>query len=540
MHLKTKPTTKTAATLTLAALMLFPLISTAFSLQLTTTQEYATYVHTYNSPQGNVTYVEKPVFPVQINNTQIQIGKNWTIICPLQQGHSYHVYCYGTWVNMSSAAKTDYDIYVYNPQGNLESSHTEAAGLPEHLGTTTNDALFTPTQSGNYSFVILNDSHDSKGAQAATFMIIENLQCDNWYTSAAEGPNGNLPSLHTCWAYEFVTNASKVALYVNVPDTVDMYEARLYLMNNAQSLSINSFPLPWEQGLYGNTSGVVGGYNFESNSYRGVAYASCEFNGQSMFLNYTTTVSGLKLYQVVFIGEAGAGDIQFMLKSNFTTPILSPMSLPKRVYPDAPTSIAYNSSANNLESAKITYSINNWTDTNTADMAVNGQVCNYTFAGQKAGTLMQYKIFATDVLRNSLNASGNFIVKQQPTLNITVAKDVIRYNENLTVVGLLSPCSSASSVAVRVDNGNSTRETNCILNNDGSFTCSLKLPSAGTYYIYASSPESNSQFAALSQEIKVTMGEPPLYIKYQLYLIIGLVAAGVAGGLVYFFKFRER
>ena len=83
---------------------------------------------------------------------------------PLQAGHNYHVYCYGAWVNISSAAKTDYDIYVYDPQGNLESSHTEAAGFPEHLGTTTNDALFTPNQSGNYSFVIKNDPRESQGA----------------------------------------------------------------------------------------------------------------------------------------------------------------------------------------------------------------------------------------------------------------------------------------------------------------------------------------------------------------------------------------
>jgi hypothetical protein len=31
----------------------------------------------------------------------------------------------------------------------------------------------------------------------------------------------------------------------------------------------------------------VGGYNLESEEYRGVAYASYEFNGQDMFLKYT-------------------------------------------------------------------------------------------------------------------------------------------------------------------------------------------------------------------------------------------------------------
>ena len=98
------------------------------------------------------------------------------------------------------------------------------------------------------------------------------------------GANCNSPTFLTNWAYEFETNASTVDLYVKVPNTLDMYEARLYLMNNAQSPTLDDFPLPWEAGLYGNLSSPVGGYNFEPNSYRGVAYASCEYMGQPMFL----------------------------------------------------------------------------------------------------------------------------------------------------------------------------------------------------------------------------------------------------------------
>ena len=173
------------------------------------------------------------MFPVLINSSQIAIGENWTIICPLQANHNYHIYCYGAWINTSSTAKTDYDFYVYDPEGNLVSTHTESAGLPPHLGTTVNEPLFTPTQSGNYSFVIINNPVDSQGAQQATFMIIENLQCDQWYTTYIEGTNDGNSTFYTNWAYEFVTNASHVELYVNVPQTLDMYEARLYLMNNA-------------------------------------------------------------------------------------------------------------------------------------------------------------------------------------------------------------------------------------------------------------------------------------------------------------------
>ena len=84
--------------------------------------EYQQYVHT--DWLGNLTYVEKPMFPVYLNDSQVPIGKNWTVICPLEADHSYHVYCYGEWVHTGDASKTDYDIYVYNPQGELESTHS--------------------------------------------------------------------------------------------------------------------------------------------------------------------------------------------------------------------------------------------------------------------------------------------------------------------------------------------------------------------------------------------------------------------------------
>lgn len=221
-------------------------MGSANSLQLTTTTEYTSNVHVYmNSIQGNCTYVDKPMFPIQFNNSQIPVGGNWTIFCPLQANHNYHIYCYGQWVNTSAQAKTDYDFYVYDPQGGLVSSHTESAGFPPHLGTTTDDPLFTPTQSGNYSFVIKN-SLNSQGAQQATFMIIENLATDQWQTCYLEGREDNNGSIYTSWAYEFVTNASYVQLSVQVPSTLDVYEARLYLMSNANSSTLNGYPLAWD------------------------------------------------------------------------------------------------------------------------------------------------------------------------------------------------------------------------------------------------------------------------------------------------------
>ncbi len=544
MHLKNNPPTKTLSLIIILVLIISPLLmAQGFGVQLTNTSEYTTHVHSYVNSEalGNWTSVEKPIFPVLINNSQIQIGKNWTIVCPLQAQHNYHVYCYGAWVNTSSTAKTDYDIYVYNPQGNLESSHTEAAGLPEHLGTTVNDALFTPAQSGNYSFVIKNDLRDSEGAQQATFMIIENLECDKWYTHYVEGKDDrSLPTFQTSWAYEFVTNESKVELYVKVPETLDMYEARLYLMNNIKSPSINGFPLPWEPGLYGNLSSPVGGYNFESDGFRGVAYASCEYRGQAMFLNYTSPNTGANLYHLVLIGEEGSGDLEFMLKTNFGNASLSSLVSPRRVYPNSPTEISFITNKATLEKAQLSYTTDNWTNTGTVDMALSNQTCNATIPGQRAGSLVQYQIEANDVLKNNMTAAGNYTVKQQLTLNITAVKDKIRLGENVTVTGLLTPSDNESSAKVQFSSSNSTQTVDCFVSENGTFTASFQLDSLGLWAVTATSPETQTSYRCDSQELMVTVIEPPFYVKYSLYIIGGLVAVFVVGAVVYFLKFKER
>ena len=107
----------TTITLIILASPLFTL--NAASFDLTTTNEYTQFVHTYyNTPQGNITYLDKPTFPVYLNETQIPIGGNWTISCPLKANHNYRIFCYGKWASVTqtqSTAKTDYDLYVIQP-----------------------------------------------------------------------------------------------------------------------------------------------------------------------------------------------------------------------------------------------------------------------------------------------------------------------------------------------------------------------------------------------------------------------------------------
>lgn len=535
---------KTISLVVIVVLAINPIFMTnANGLQLTNTSEYTNYVHTYlNSTIGNYTYVEKPMFPVLVNNSQIPIGGNWTIICPLQANHNYHVYFYGAYINISSAAKTDYDVYVYDPAGNLESTHTEAAGLPEHLGTNTSVALFTPNQSGNWSFVIKNNPVDSMGTQQATFMIIETLQTDQWYTTYVEGTNdNNSRTPNTAGAVEFVTNASYVSLFVKVANTLDMYEARLYLMNNAQSPTLNDYPLPWEPGLYGNLSSPVGGYNFDSNAYRGVAYASCEYMGEPMFLNYTASGAGPKLYHLVLIGEKGGGDIEYILKTNFDNRSLTPLNEPVRISPNNSTELSFVANGTTpLETAEMSYTTDNWTSTNTIDMAVSNQTCNATIPGQESGTAVQYRINATDVLENTIGTSGNYTVKEPLTLNIMPVKDRIPQGANITIYGKLTPSIQNVTVEVQFCSTNSTQIVNCTVNDIGNFTAIFKPGASGLWSVAASLPETQTSFRSDSDQLTIMVTPPPFYVKYILFIVLGFVGAIAAGAIVYFLKFRNK
>ena len=254
-----------------------------------------------------------------------------------------------------------------------------------------------------------------------------------WYTTYLEGTNNTGFNLDRYISYEFITNASYIELHVRVPDTLDLYEARLYLMNDPQSSSLNSIPLPWEPGLYGSLSGSVGGYNFDSNGYRGVAYASCEQNGQEMFLNYTSPLAGENLYHVVIIGEQGSGSAEIMMKTQFGNISLTPTTFPARVYPGNATKLAFTSNNASLQTAQLFYTTDNWASTNIINMAISGQTCNATIPGQSSGTTVQYQIQASDFILNSFQALGSYPVKEPLILNITSVKDTIRQGENITI-----------------------------------------------------------------------------------------------------------
>ena len=518
-------------------IMITPFTGQALTHGLTVSSEYGGYVQTSISTTGNYTYVEKPVFPVLINDSQIPVSENWTIVCALQAQHNYHVYFYGAYLTPPST--TDYYIYVYDPKGNLESSHLQSTGFEPHLGTTINSTLFTPTESGNYSFVIYNNQFGSQGAKQATFMIIENLPTDQWCNAYLEGlDSNNLPKLYTSWAYEFATSSPKIQVFINVPTSLDVFETRLYLMNDGTYQSIDSYPLAWEPGLYGNVTGSVGGYNLSPNGYTGVAYASDEYSGQELILNFNSNSSALSLYHLVLIGDVGHGNLQIMIKTNFTSPTLTPTTVLSRVYPGQSTQISYVSNASDLQSAQLSYSLDNWNSTKFINMQISKQTCTATIPAQPLGTIVQYQINATDILENSLTANGSYAAKDAATLNITLTKTKVMLGQNVTIRGTLTPGLNNSNIQIQFVSANAVETTNATTKN-GLFIANCKLNETGTWQIMATLPETQTAYSADSLPLMVTVTPPPIYVKYSLFFLIGFVAVIAVPCVIYFIRKRH-
>ena len=504
------------------------------------------WVFTYinEPPYGNWTFTRKPVTPMRINSSQIQVGANWTYVYALIANRTYHVYCYGDWIDEGAAPKTDYDIYVYNPQGELEGYHTEAAGLPEHLGTSTEEPFFTPMYSGNYTFVIRNDPRESQSADAATLMMLEHVETNVWHDRFIEGKQDNKSMEDTCWAYEFTASSERIEIRVQVPDTLDMYEARLYLMANPSSQkgeSLNGVPLAWEPGLYGKVDKDFGGYNLDSKGLRGEAYASCEYFGQDMLINYTAPHPEDSLYHLVLMGEAGAGNVSFRVKTNFGDSELQLTAPLGRVYPSNETAVTAVSNNSRVQRALLHYSVDSWNTSTVLEMVVNNRTCNGTIQGQVAGVTVSYRVEAYDILDNMMALNGSYVVKHPSLLNLTLSKAAVTLGENISISGSVTPLLNISGARVKLVftalNGTKIEQYRPL--RDSNFITSFKPPSLDSWSVGVEFLGDQERYEAVSDTVSFVVVEPSFMIKYSLYIYAGIGLAIAALFIVLMIRRRQ-
>ncbi|MGB9134276.1 MAG: hypothetical protein WCC63_01620, partial [Candidatus Bathyarchaeia archaeon] len=200
---------------------------------------------------------------------------------------------------------------------------------------------------------------------------------------------------------------------------------------------LNGVPLAWEPGLYGKVDKGFGGYNLDSKGLRGEAYASCEYFGQDMLINYTAPRPGDSLYHLVLMGEAGAGNVSFRVKTNFgdsEQQLTSPLG---RVYPSNETTVTAVSNNSQVQRALLHYSIDNWNTSTVLEMAADNRTCNGTIQGQVAGVTVSYRVEACDILDNMIVLNGSYVVKHPSQVNFTLSKATVTLGENVSISGFV-------------------------------------------------------------------------------------------------------
>ena len=467
----------------------------------------------------NRTYVDEPFYPARINASQIPIGESWVFIYHLNKDSRYHIYFIGDWIG----SKTDYDVYVYDPSGTLESVHTESAGLPEHLGDTVDDPFFTPKRTGNYYFVILNDPRESHGEEAATLMVIEHLECNRWYERFIRGKVNFANVYETAWAYEFASDSERVEVWIEVPETLDMYEARLYFMANPSrgvGSLLSGYPLPWEPGLYGEIgpSGFYGGYNLEDAGFKHEeALASCEFFGQDMLINYTSPFKGeIVLYHLVLIGENGEGTVRFMIKTDFESPSINLQTNISEVKAGNEVVIKANiSDQDSLKSVLLYYTDDAWGSSRFIEMTeTSPNIYVGTIPAYPEGSKIEYKVVAVDMAGNEAEVLGSYSVKGETTVALDISKTLVYAGGKIRVTGHISH--GGDTIILNFTSSGKTVLYPVQISADGSFNYEFTPEIVGDWIVKAIYEGDESYFGATSEEKAFKVVKIPTSLDFTL------------------------
>jgi hypothetical protein len=480
------------------------------------------------------THLEKTGVPVKIGFEEIPLGSDWTYECMLISDYKYHIYCIGNWTDLENP-DTDYDIYVYDEDANLLSTHTESAGLPEQVSNDVDQRYFSPAETGFYSFRVRNDAMESQNSRNATFLIIQHLEHNTVYRKNMMGrDNYDNPVLKTSIAYEFNASADLFEIYVKVPSTLDMYEARIYPMTNLDEGigdTINGALIPWDPGLHGELQGettkgkiiqlnngsygelvvvgpkkddmtpydpdehgeieyAVGGFNTEAEGYRpSDAFASCESLGQDMVLLYNN--SGNTLYHLVLIAEHGSGKVSFYVKTDFDPPNLQLVDPPTEAYSDELTPISISVKDESLlKSLYVKFTDDdgeNWSYKNmTQD---SGNVYGALLPYFSEGDQVEYTVVAVDEVDNRAEVDGGFqVLKERPeptTINCHVDNQEVKQNREMKVTGEVTPKREGITVTLRFVSSTTSHTEMTETDPSGVFSCSFKPPEAGTWSLLA-------------------------------------------------------
>jgi len=421
----------------------------------------------------------------------------------LEAGNRYHIFLVGDWVSNETDA-TDYDIWVYNKNGIL-SRHTESAGLPEQVGNDAKNQYFKPPETGDYTFRIINDPKDSGGAESAVFMVMQHIEMNRRYTLELVGkynPNDQYTS-KAYHAYEFDTASEDFELSINVPDSLDMYEARVYPMANPAAqvgYYIRGIGVPTGDLLTSETSsGSYGGYNYKYEKFRFPEWtASCERNGYDMDVIFGAPLHNdtelvledrTVFYYLVLMAEYDQGTIQFYLKTDANNPTVTLVDPGVLGYTDDRTRIEAKVVSNNpLDSVWVNYTTDDWATQSRVDMVKDDIVYRGYIPKQALNKVVKYRVYAMDEIENQGSASSSYEVKERVTPELTVDRISLYGGESITFFGSSNVANKNHVLRIQ---GAANKDITVATDTAGDFQYTYKPPVTGSFtatLVYSGDP----------------------------------------------------
>ncbi|HEX9915320.1 MAG TPA: hypothetical protein VGB32_10410 [Candidatus Bathyarchaeia archaeon] len=421
----------------------------------------------------------------------------------LEAGNRYHIFLVGDWVSNETDA-TDYDIWVYNNNGIL-SRHTESAGLPEQVGNDAKNQYFNPPQTGDYTFRIINDPKDSGGADPAVFMVMQHMEINRRYTLELIGkynPNDQYTS-KAYHAYEFDTASEDFELSIDVPDSLDMYEARVYPMANPAAqvgYYIRGIGVPTGELLTSEaSSGSYGGYNYKYEKFRFPEWtASCERNGYDMDVTFGAPLHNetelvledrTVFYYLVLMAEYDQGAIQFYLKTDANNPAVTLVDPGVLGYTDDRTKIEAKVDSNNpLDSVWVNYTSDDWDTWSIVDMVQDDEVYYGYIPKMVLNEVIKYKVYAKDEIENQGSAGASYEVKERVTPELTVDRISLYGGESITFFGSSNVANKNHILRIQ---GAANKDITVATDTAGDFQYIYKPPVTGSYtatLVYSGDP----------------------------------------------------
>ena len=466
---------------------------------------------------GNTTFLDKPGFPVEIAEDQIDPGEVWTYLVPLKAEKSYHIYLIGEWVDLNDHI-TDYDLFLYKISKstiNFISSHTEAAGYPEQASNDGKGQFFVPKTSGNYLICVRNDPTDSNSSQAATLMVIEHIETNKFYSVKMEEPEINKTVPESSWAFEFITSKPRIRVAIDVPSTLDMYEARFYPMANPEEDVgdlLDGIITPWDPGFYGNLTGEYGGFNDDPQGYRHVdASDSCERLGEDMVIDYRYNVTSSTLYQLLYMAEIGKGSIRFRVQTDFAAPNITAIDPPKYVISgedfQLKSKVVDESEVNHV---RFYYSVDGNETWRLMMAEGSGDTYSVTVPGQDGGTVIYYYWQAHDSLGNYGDSYHNAKAMTPTHLLLEVKPSEIYGGESVTASGFFGLPEMVLTLNYTLDE--SVVQFNVTTDDGGSFAHEFTPNQVGLWNVSCEFSGDSTNWPAVSDEVNFEISRKPTSI----------------------------